>query len=88
MKRIQWPTAIVMIVALLILGAAYLAGPSLGVPAESHVQLMSALSGFFMLVLGVMRSVFTKDSDGDGLPDALDRPTPEPSAAFDDGGGL
>jgi len=72
--RIQsWPTAIVLIVALVALAAAYLAGPSLGVPAESHAELVGALGALAAIVLGLMRSILGRDEDGDGTPDVFQR---------------
>lgn len=60
MQRIQWPTAIVLVVFVLAITAAYLAGPALGVPDESHKSLMAGLGVLGMFVLSKMRSVLPR----------------------------
>ena len=83
MKKIQWPTAIVLVAVVLAVMSAYLFGPALGVPEESHASLVAGLGVIGSLILANMRgliAVLKKDKDGDGLPDFLDGKTNPPPA--------
>ena len=81
MKQIQWPTAIVLVAFFVAISVAYLAGPSLGVPEDSHAKLVGGLGILGIAIANYMQPVFTKiltkDSDEDGLPDIVDS-TPNP----------
>lgn len=55
---LSWPTAVVLCVALLVIAATVLAGPSLGLDGESMHYVMGAESVLGVLVLGVMRGLF------------------------------
>lgn len=79
MKRIHWPTAIVLVVVVVVLAAAYLFGPMLGVPVGSHEALVAGVGAVGALVLAYMRGVLSRDEDHDGVPDALQKPKPPPS---------
>ena len=78
--KIQWSTAALLIAVLFLLAAAYLFGPALGVPEESHVALVTGLAALCASALAIVGPVvvrvLAKDTDGDGIPDAWDRKTP------------
>jgi hypothetical protein len=57
MKRIQWPTAIVTVVFVLAITAAYLAGPALGVPEDSHKALVAGIGVLAVPVLAMMQKL-------------------------------
>ncbi len=57
MKRIQWPTAIVMVVFMLAITAAYLAGPALGVPEDSHKALVAGIGLLAAPALAMMQKM-------------------------------
>ncbi len=71
--KISWPTAAVLIVALVVIGALYLAGPALGVPPGSHTEVVTAFAGLSAIALAFMRSLFTKDANQNGTPDILEK---------------
>lgn len=68
--KLHWPTAIVLIVALLLLWTAYLFGPALGVPEATHAELVAGIGTAFAFALAWMRSL--RDTDHDGIPDIID----------------
>jgi len=78
--KIQWPPTIILIVVLILVATAYLAGPALGVPPESHAQFVASVAAGCSILLSLLSpivvKVLSKDTDGDGLPDAFDRKTP------------
>ncbi len=72
MKKIQWPTAIVLIVTIVALAVVYLAGPSVGVPDESHSTVVTGIAALGALVLASMQKLIGGDKDRDGIPAILD----------------
>lgn len=79
-QKIQWPTALVLCVVVLSLAAAYLLGPSLGVPEESHETLVAGVGLIGSAALAFMRGILSHDKDGDGIPDLIDGKTNPPPA--------
>lgn len=61
-KRTNWPTAMVIVVAILAILATLLAGPSLGLDGETTKLALSAEGLLGAIVLGLMRGL----RDGDG----------------------
>lgn len=76
MTKINWPTALVLIAAIVAVGVVFTFGRSMGLPEDAHDQIVVALASLGLLVMSATRAIFSRDSDGDGLPDAFDRPTP------------
>ncbi len=78
MKKIQWPTAAALIVVVIVIGAAYLFGPSLGVDPDTHASFVAGVGAVGAFILATMRSVLGKDKDHDGIPDIVDGRTDPP----------
>jgi hypothetical protein len=57
-KRIEWPTASVLIAGLLVLGTTLLAGPSLGLDVPQLLQTLAGEGGALALVTAAMRGLF------------------------------
>lgn len=70
--KIQTGTLILACVAGGLLLAAYLAGPPLGVPPESHAALVAGIGALGGLALAFVRPLLSRDADGDGIPDVID----------------
>ena len=77
-KKIQWPTVAALAVVVAAVLAAYLAGPALGVPEESHAQLVAGVGVVGSLLLAAMRSLLSTDADGDGTPALTDSDDHDP----------
>lgn len=78
--RIQWPTAAILIAALVLIAAAYLFGPRLGVSPDAQKMLVGGIGAVGAIVLAIMRGVLSRDDDHDGIPDAIENtPTDNPS---------
>lgn len=71
LKRLNGYTAAVLIVVIVAITVAYLAGPSLGVPEESHSKLVAGIGAVGALVLAWMRGLLSRDQDNNGVPDVL-----------------
>ena len=72
LPTLSWPTAVLLSVVVAALAAAYLAGPSLGVPEESHTAFVAGVGAVGALLLAGARALFSKDADHDGSPALLD----------------
>ena len=56
MKKIQWSTVVVLIVVIAAVWSAFLFGPALGVPEDSHKSLVAGVGVAGASVLAFMRS--------------------------------
>lgn len=65
MRSISWPTAVVLCVAILVIGATLLAGPALGLEAETMHFALGSESVIGFVVLALTRKLLDKDA-GDG----------------------
>lgn len=75
MKQITWPTAAILIASLAAITIVYLAGPKLGVPAESHTAVVAAVGAIGTTLLALAKALLGQDADNDGIPDLLDEVT-------------
>lgn len=60
LAKIEWPTAITMIVVVLTVGAAYLFGPALGVSEDAHSQLVAGIGAVGSILLAAMRGLLDR----------------------------
>ena len=65
MKRIQWPTALVLGISVLVLGSVYLFGPAFGVPESSHVALVAGIAVVGKVALAYMRALLAEKKADD-----------------------
>ena len=62
-------TLYLLIAVLIAILLAYLFGPTLGVPEESHAALVAGVGSCGGLLLALAHRLFLRDSDGDGESD-------------------
>ena len=72
MKKIHWPTALVLISVVLVLGALALFGRQMGLPEAWHDKLRAGLMVLGTLLMSIMQPLLSRDSDGDGIPNVID----------------
>lgn len=63
-KRLQWPTAAVLIAALIVIGATLLAGPALGLSPETLHSALASEGLLSAVVLGAMRQLLGTGAGG------------------------
>lgn len=86
--KVQWSVVVLLCVVFILLFSAYAFGPALGVPPESHLAFVAGVGAICSTVFAFISPVATKviaqamkDDDDDGVPNFLDRKTPEPDGA-------
>jgi len=86
MKRIHWPTALVLVVAIVAVVVVVFFGIQLGVPADLHADVVGALALVAMPLLAWLRGALSRDADRDGVPDALQDSIPPTNPPTKNGG--
>ena len=72
MKNLNKPTAAVLIAALILIWAAVMFGPKLGMTPAMHEGLVATVGSIGVALAAMLPKLFGKDADGDGIPDILD----------------
>ena len=64
-KKLEWPTAAVLMVAMLAIAATVLAGPALGMSADTLQTVLASEGILGAIALGVMRQLLAADGGDD-----------------------